>query len=473
MYHLFKGLHAILHQAEAMNWPDWLQPHVDAFVSWVNDLLAYWDLDYIEYLLWLFLPIIIAFLLPIFLLFFIYGCVIFLHIYGLRHRIREAYASSLWDGARTSIASFWDGIGYLWHGYEAHGLENVPDTGPALFVAYHGTLPLDIYYLIAKVMLYKKRTLHVVGDKFVFKIPGWGKICKVFCITPGTVEDCVATLKEGNLLIIAPGGVREALFSNPVNYQIMWGKRLGFAKVILGADVPVIPVFTENCRDAFRTPRWGRRLTRRFYERTRLPLCPIYGGFPVKMITHLGKQLTFPQDSIPEDVKVVVKEKVHDLIVEHQRLPGSIFFEILQRFRGKGDKAENGAEVTSVAFATPDSPTGENEDALSFGNYPPSSEATARLTDEPMGQGATSSTLNPDAAHDPVEDDDADEPSDEEDDECTALNRPKSTRSLERTGSSGSKSKDSPSNKRVTRSERRSPSKGFWSKSSDKTRSLD
>lgn len=65
---------------------------------------------------------------------------------------------------------------------------------------------------------------------------GWGALCKVFCVTPGTVEDCVNNLKEGNLLIIAPGGVREALFSNPVNYQIMWGRRLGFAKVVLGAN---------------------------------------------------------------------------------------------------------------------------------------------------------------------------------------------------------------------------------------------
>lgn len=57
-------------------------------------------------------------------------------------------------------------------GYDVTGLDNIPETGPALFVAYHGTLPIDIYYLISKVMVHKRRTLHVVGDKFVFKIPG-------------------------------------------------------------------------------------------------------------------------------------------------------------------------------------------------------------------------------------------------------------------------------------------------------------
>ena len=58
-------------------------------------------------------------------------------------------------------------------GYEIRGLENLPDEGPALIIGYHGTLPLDLYYVIAKGILYKKRTIHCVGDKFVFKIPGF------------------------------------------------------------------------------------------------------------------------------------------------------------------------------------------------------------------------------------------------------------------------------------------------------------
>jgi hypothetical protein len=69
-------------------------------------------------------------------------------------------------------------------------------------------------------------------------------------------------------------------------------------------------MFTENSRDSFRTPRWGRKIFRGLYERTRLPICPIYGGFPVKMITHLGRAVTFPEDALPEDVKHVVKNKV-------------------------------------------------------------------------------------------------------------------------------------------------------------------
>uniref|UniRef100_A0A0N4ZDH7 PlsC domain-containing protein n=1 Tax=Parastrongyloides trichosuri TaxID=131310 RepID=A0A0N4ZDH7_PARTI len=317
-----------------MTLPDWIRENAHHLDLWLRETFKGVDFDYIEYLLWLFFPIIVAFVLPILLLIFIYGCVIFLHIYALRNRLREAYETSVWDGARVSIASFWDAIGSIWHGYEVNGLENIPEDGSALFVYYHGTLPLDIYYLISKCILYRKRTLHCVGDKFIFKIPGWGKLCKVFCITPGTVEDCIKALQEGHLLSVAPGGVREAQYSNPNNYEIMWAQRLGFARVVKGARCAVIPMFTENCREAFRTPRWARKLLRGIYEKTRLPICPLYGGFPVKMVTHLGKPIYFDYDTVtPEEIKEKVKIEVYNLIQQYQRLPGSIIKGLLQRFK--------------------------------------------------------------------------------------------------------------------------------------------
>lgn len=48
MYHVLTGLYAIPRHLSAMNWPDWLQPHMDAFVLWVNGVLEYWDLEYME-----------------------------------------------------------------------------------------------------------------------------------------------------------------------------------------------------------------------------------------------------------------------------------------------------------------------------------------------------------------------------------------------------------------------------------------
>lgn len=52
----------------------------------------------------------------------------------------------------------------------------------------------------------------------------------------GPKEACVRTLKKGHLLAIAPGGVREALFSDEM-YTILWSNRKGFAQVAIDAKV--------------------------------------------------------------------------------------------------------------------------------------------------------------------------------------------------------------------------------------------
>ena len=82
--------------------------------------------------------------------------------------------------------------------------------------------------------------------------------------------------------------MREAFFSD--NYRIVWENRVGFARVAVDSKVvscciihyvkayvlftevflgsntfllllilqPVIPIFTQNCREAFRSVSWGR-----------------------------------------------------------------------------------------------------------------------------------------------------------------------------------------------------------------------
>ena len=57
----------------------------------------------------------------------------------------------------------------------------------------------------------------------------------VFCVIPGGQANCVASLNQGNLLAISPGGVREAFFGQ--GYQLVWKDRVGFAKVAVEAKV--------------------------------------------------------------------------------------------------------------------------------------------------------------------------------------------------------------------------------------------
>uniref|UniRef100_A0A3Q1ELY2 Transposase Tc1-like domain-containing protein n=1 Tax=Acanthochromis polyacanthus TaxID=80966 RepID=A0A3Q1ELY2_9TELE len=61
-------------------------------------------------------------------------------------------------------------------------------------------------------------------------------LLEVFSVIHGPQEECVRALRNGHLLGISPGGVREALFSDET-YPLLWGKRKGFAQVAIDSQV--------------------------------------------------------------------------------------------------------------------------------------------------------------------------------------------------------------------------------------------
>ncbi|KAJ8033693.1 Transmembrane protein 68 [Holothuria leucospilota] len=293
--------------------------------------IAQFDLDVLAWCFWLFIPVAIVFLLPLLILFLLYGTILFLYFYKARHSLKDAYTRSLWDGARLTVATFWEGQGKIWHGYEIHGLENFPEEGPAVFCYYHGAIPVDLYYMMASIFIKKGRAMVIIGDKFIFSIPGFKLFLQVFDVTSGTLEECTKFLKEGQVIAVAPGGVREAFFSDSC-YRLIWGKRVGFAKCALEAKAPIIPVYTQNCREGFRSLGIGKKYLMWLYEKTRLPVVPIYGGFPVKWRTFIGKPIPYQDGLSAEEFAMQAKEGIENLIKEHQRLPGNVLQALLDRF---------------------------------------------------------------------------------------------------------------------------------------------
>lgn len=235
-----------------------------------------------------------------------------------------------WGGARKAIAVFWDVFGRIWHGYDIVGLENFPREGPALVIFYHAAMPVDMYFLSFRIYLKTGRMMHAIGDKFLFILSIYNVFAECFNISTGTIESCVKTLENGGVLCIAPGGTFEAQFGDE-NYELMWKNRTGFAKVALEAKVNIIPIFTENVREAYRQTTLFKRIWMKIYENTRFPFVPLYGGFPVKLRTHLGKPVKIVEGDTPETLKDRVAKEMKKLIASNQRLPGSIPLALVDR----------------------------------------------------------------------------------------------------------------------------------------------
>ncbi|XP_009875261.1 PREDICTED: transmembrane protein 68-like [Apaloderma vittatum] len=273
--------------------------------------------------------ILVIFIVPLAILFLIYLTNTFILIYQRNSEVKADPLSDVWDSARKTIASFWDICARIWHGYELHGVENLPE-GPGILVYYHGAIPIDYLYFLSRLFLWKKRLCLSVADNFVFRLPGLKLLLEVIGIIPGTREECLTALKNGYLVSISPGGVREALFSDE-SYQLIWGNRKGFAQVALDAKVPIIPMYTQNVREGYRMFK-ERKFLRELYESTRLPFTPPYGGLPVKFRTYIGEPIPYDPNITTEELVEKTKMAVQALISKHQTIPGSIWKALLERF---------------------------------------------------------------------------------------------------------------------------------------------
>ena len=202
---------------------------------------------------------------------------------------------------------------------------------------YHGFMPLDGWYLLAR--LYREHGLHVraLADRFLFETPGLEWICRTGGAIPGEPDAAYAMLAAGHTVLVSPGGVREAIAGRKHHYRVCWGPRLGFARLALRTGVPLIPVFGENVEELYRSPGVHRRPFQQLYELTRLPIVPVTGmgwlPWPVKVRSWIGPPVEpRPQDTA-ESLRDRAREELQALMDRHQsprpRLPRAL----LQRLR--------------------------------------------------------------------------------------------------------------------------------------------
>nr|XP_028594365.1 transmembrane protein 68-like [Podarcis muralis] len=305
-------------------------------MSWISFTYLEEYLSFVVHPLWLFLlPILIY---SHWLYFYFVGCVIsfLFNAYKKMNNLQgNDFYSKFWDKPRHALARFVELVGKIWHGYEIYGMEHLP-TGPGIVIYHHSSILVGYPLFVTKVFTETGRLCHSVIDRALYGIPGLKTFYDVVLLRDFTNAECVEILKKGHLLGIAPGGAREANFSN--DYSLIWGNRTGFARIALEAKVPIIPIFTQNSCEAYRS--LGKtRLTKWLYEKTRRVLLPTYGGLPVKLRTYVGEPIPYDPNITATELAENAKTALENLRDRHQKRPGNILRALLERF-DKHDKAD-------------------------------------------------------------------------------------------------------------------------------------
>lgn len=69
---------------------------------------------------------------------------------------------NFWIFPRRCMAYVWIAFATIFHGYEVIGIENLPRDGPALIIWYHGALPIDMYFLMAKLAIERDQLVMLI-----------------------------------------------------------------------------------------------------------------------------------------------------------------------------------------------------------------------------------------------------------------------------------------------------------------------
>jgi len=71
---------------------------------------------------------------------------------------------------------------------------------------------------------------------------------------------------------------------------------------------------------------------RNVYEKTRVSFRVYVGFYPVKLRTFVGEPIKYDENRTVEELVDLTKQRLAELIKKNQRLPGSIWRALLDRF---------------------------------------------------------------------------------------------------------------------------------------------
>jgi 1-acyl-sn-glycerol-3-phosphate acyltransferase len=129
-----------------------------------------------------------------------------------------------------------------WFEPTIEGLENIPvDTG-GLMVTNHGHFGMDLPVLLSLVLDGTGRPVRALGDRLVFAAPFFRDWAHLMGAVEGEPEIATQLLEDDQLVLVYPGGAKEALSRPHEAYRLQWEGSRGFVRTALRAQKPIIPI---------------------------------------------------------------------------------------------------------------------------------------------------------------------------------------------------------------------------------------
>lgn len=217
----------------------------------------------------------------------------------------------------------------LYHKHEVVGSENIPTKGSALIVVNHSLATYDIVLLMTALYTELHRLPRPLIDRLFFKVPYVGDLASMFGAVQGSQNGALDLLRHGELVTVAPGGMREALRPSSERYQIRWERRFGFVRLAMRAQAPIILAACPKADDLYDV--YPSSVTAWMYRNFKVPIFLARGlgptplPRPVKLVHYLSEPFSMPawiegddegNEARAKEVHAKLVHRMHTLIGE-------------------------------------------------------------------------------------------------------------------------------------------------------------
>jgi 1-acyl-sn-glycerol-3-phosphate acyltransferase len=120
------------------------------------------------------------------------------------------------------------------------GADNIPNR-PCLFVGNHSLFALDGWVLGPVMQEELGRFVRALGDKFLFTVPSVGDRLLHMGAVMGHPDVCAALMRDGQDLMVFPGGAHEAVKPSRDIYELQWKERYGFVRLAARHGYTIVP----------------------------------------------------------------------------------------------------------------------------------------------------------------------------------------------------------------------------------------
>src|SRR5579859_608372 len=163
------------------------------------------------------------------------------------------------------------------------GMENIPSTGRALYVASHrGFMPLDGVIHLSLILTQRRRTVRFLIIPSLLRIPF---LCNFLTKVGGVVasqQNAARLFEDENLVGMFPEGIRGAFTPYKSAYKLRDFSKSGFARMAIVNQAPVIPVAVVGHAEIFPIiARINSSLVTKTLGWPYLPIAPMFPLAPV------------------------------------------------------------------------------------------------------------------------------------------------------------------------------------------------